>query len=265
MATFANQVIWITGASSGIGEAVAVALAQAGAKLVLSARRADELERVASRTGLSDSDILVLPMDVTQTSNLAELVEQVRTRFGRIDYLFLNAGITQRSTVADASLADYHRLMDVNFFGVVALTKAVLPLMLAQGSGHFVVTSSVAGKLGTKQRSGYCASKHALHGFFDALRAETAEAGLFVTIVCPGYIDTPISLHALGAGGQLHGKLDANQQQGMNPAEFARQWMRAVLRRKEEVYIGGIEKYGIYLKRFLPGVLSRIVRNRPGE
>ncbi|QJD78939.1 SDR family oxidoreductase [Spirosoma rhododendri] len=265
MNTFANQVVWITGASSGIGEAVAVALAQAGAKLVLSARRIDELQRVAARTGLSDSDLLILPMDVTQTDGLSTLVDQVKVRFGRIDCLFLNAGITQRSTVADASLADYHRLMDVNFFGVVALTKAVLPVMLAQGSGHFVVTSSVAGKLGTKQRSGYCASKHALHGFFDALRAETAEAGLFVTIICPGYIDTPISLHALGAGGQLHGKLDANQQKGMNPAEFARQWMRAVLRRKEEVYIGGLETYGIYLKRFLPGVLSRIIRNRPGE
>ncbi len=265
MATFANQVVWITGASSGIGEAVAVAVAQAGARLVLSARRADELQRVAARTGLPPAAVLILPMDVTQTDKLPGLAEQVQTTFGRIDYLFLNAGITQRSTVADATIADYHRLMDVNFFGVVALTKAVLPIMLAQGSGHFIVTSSVAGKLGTKQRSGYCASKHALHGFFDALQAETAEAGLFTTIVCPGYIDTPISLHALGANGQPHGKLDANQQQGMNPAEFARQWMRAVLRRKEEVYIGGLEKYGIYLKRFLPGVLSRIVRNRPGE
>jgi NADP-dependent 3-hydroxy acid dehydrogenase YdfG len=265
MATFTNQVVWITGASSGIGEAVAVALAQAGTKLVLSARRTEELQRVASRTGLPPENVLVLPMDVTQPDGLSSLVEQVRVRFGRIDYLFLNAGITQRSTVADASMADYHRLMDVNFFGVVALTKAVLPVMLAQGSGHFIVTSSVAGKLGTKQRSGYCASKHALHGFFDALRAETADAGLLVTIVCPGYIDTPISLHALGAGGQPHGKLDANQKQGMNPTEFARQWMRAVLSRKEEVYIGGLEKYGIYLKRFLPGLLSRIIRNRPGE
>lgn len=265
MATFTNQVVWITGASSGIGEAVAMALAQAGARLVLSARRTDELQRVASRTGLTPDAILILPMDVTQTEGLSALVEQVQTRFGRIDYLFLNAGITQRSTVADASMADYHRLMAVNFFGVVALTKAVLPVMQAQGSGHFIVTSSVAGKLGTKQRSGYCASKHALHGFFDALRAETADAGLFVTIVCPGYIDTPISLHALGAGGQLHGKLDANQQKGMDPTDFARQWMRAVQNRKEEVYIGGLEKYGIYLKRFLPGLLSRIIRNRPGE
>ena len=134
----------------------------------------------------------------------------------------------------------------------------------AQGSGHFVVTSSVAGKIGTKLRSGYCASKHALHGFFDALRAEVHDQGLRVTLVCPGYIQTPISLHALGASGAVHGKMDDNQQQGMLPDEFARQLVRAVARQQEEVYIGGTETLGIYLKRFLPGLLSRIVRKREG-
>ncbi|MBC3786671.1 SDR family oxidoreductase [Spirosoma utsteinense] len=262
--SFSSSVIWITGASSGIGEAIALALASQGARLVLSARRADELQRVADLTGLPASDVLVLPLDMTDTTGLAAHVETVRQRFGRIDYIFQNAGITQRSQVADTDLSVYRQLMDVNFFGVVALTKAVLPLMLAQGSGHIVVTSSVAGKIGTKQRSGYCASKHALHGFFDALRAETHEAGLRVTIVCPGYIRTPISLHALGAGGQVHGKMDENQARGMAPDAFARQLLRAVSKQKEEVYIGGPETYGIYLKRFLPGLLSRILRNRAG-
>lgn len=262
--SFSTAVIWITGASSGIGEAVALALAKQGARLILSARRPDELQRVATQTGLPASDVLVLPMDMIDMASLAAHVETVRQRFGRIDYIFQNAGITQRGTVADTDLSVYERLMDVNFFGVVALTKAVLPLMLAQGNGHFVVTSSVAGKIGTKQRSGYCASKHALHGFFDALRAETHNAGLRVTLVCPGYIRTPISLHALGPDGQVHGKMDDNQTKGMAPDEFARQLLRAVSERKEEVYIGGPETYGIYLKRFLPGVLSRILRNREG-
>ncbi|RYF47991.1 MAG: SDR family NAD(P)-dependent oxidoreductase, partial [Cytophagaceae bacterium] len=139
-----------------------------------------------------------------------------------------------------------------------------LPIMLAQGQGHFVVTSSVAGKLGTKQRSGYCASKHALHGFFDALRAETHAEGLRVTLVCPGYIRTPISMNALDANGQKHGRMDENQEKGMSASEFARQLLRAVSQQKEEVYIGGKETYGIYLKRFLPGLLSRILRNRQG-
>ena len=262
--SFSTSVIWITGASSGIGEAVALALAKQGARLILSSRRAGELQRVATQTGLPASDVLVLPMDMTDTASLPAHVETVRQRFGRIDYVFQNAGITQRGTVADTDLSVYERLMAVNFFGVVALTKALLPLMLAQGRGHFVVTSSVAGKIGTKQRSGYCASKHALHGFFDALRAETADAGLRVTLVCPGYIQTPISLHALGPDGQVHGKMDDNQVKGMSADEFAHQLLRAVSQRKEEVYIGGLETYGIYLKRFLPGVLSRILRNREG-
>ena len=264
MSSFSGKIIWITGASSGIGEAVALALAKHGAKLILSARRAAELQRVAAQTGLPPSDVLVLPMDMTDTESLPTHVETVWQRFGRIDYVFQNAGITQRGTVADSELSVYKRLMDVNFFGVVALTKAVLPLMLTQSSGHFVVTSSVAGKIGTKQRSGYCASKHALHGFFDALRAETHDAGLRVTVVCPGYVQTPISLHALAANGQVHGKMDDNQEKGMAPDEFARQLLRAVSQRKEETYIGGLETYGIYLKRFLPGVLSRILRNREG-
>ncbi|UHG92366.1 SDR family oxidoreductase [Spirosoma oryzicola] len=264
MAVFSQKVIWITGASSGIGEAVAIELAKQNPKLILSARRIDELQRVAAQLNLPETDVLVLPMDMTDVKSLPTHVEAVRQRFGRIDYVFQNAGITQRSTVVDTDFSVYQRLMDVNFFGVVALTKAVLPLMLAQGSGHFVVTSSVAGKLGTKQRSGYCASKHALHGFFDALRAETYDAGLRVTLVCPGYIRTPISLHALGADGQVHNKMDTNQEQGMAVDVFAQRLLKAVANAKEEVYIGGTEIYGIYLKRFLPNLLSRILRKREG-
>ncbi|TAE31796.1 MAG: SDR family oxidoreductase [Cytophagales bacterium] len=260
-----QKIAWITGASSGIGEALALELARRGAKLVLSARREDELRRVADATGLPPADVLVLPLDMTDEAALPAHVQTVLDRFGRIDYVFQNAGITQRGTVAETKFDVYRQIMEINYFGVVALTKAVLPHMLAQGSGHFVVTSSVAGKLGTKQRSGYCASKHALHGFFDALRAEIHEAGLHVTMVCPGYIKTPISLHALNAEGEKHGRMDTNQQKGMEPAECARKICNAVTRNRDEVYVGGVETMGIYLKRFLPGVLNRILRNRPGE
>ncbi|MFD1143479.1 SDR family oxidoreductase [Larkinella insperata] len=269
MSVLAHKIVWITGASSGIGEAIALEVSRMArpdhpVKLVLSARRTDELERVARQTGLPATDVLVLPVDVTAFDQFPALVERVRQHFGRIDFLYLNAGISQRSTVVDTDLSVYQRLMDVNFFGTIALTKAVLPIMLAQGSGHLVVTSSVAGKLGTKYRSGYCASKHALHGFFDALRAEVHRAGLHITLVCPGYIRTPLSLQALNATGHLHGKMDTNQQEGMAPDVFARRLLKAVARQKEEVYIGGRETVGIYLKRFLPGLLSRIVRNREG-
>lgn len=260
-----RQVAWITGASSGIGEALALELARRGAKLVLSARREDELRRVADATNLPPENVLVLPLDMTDESQLPGHVQTVLDYFGQIDYVFQNAGITQRGTVAETKFEVYRQLMEVNFFGVVALTKAVLPHMLTQKSGHFVVTSSVAGKLGTKQRSGYCASKHALHGFFDALRAEIYEDDLHVTMVCPGYIKTPISLHALNADGQKHARMDQNQAIGMDPAKCARQICNAVARHREEVYVGGFEIGGIYLKRFFPGFLSRILRSRPGE
>ncbi|MCY7356861.1 MAG: SDR family oxidoreductase [Rudanella sp.] len=260
-----QKVAWITGASSGIGEALALELARRGAKLVLSARREDELRRVANATNLPPSHVLVLPFDMTDEARLPGHVQTVLDHFGQIDYVFQNAGITQRGTVAETKFEVYRQLMEINFFGVGALTKAVLPHMLSRKSGHYVVTSSVAGKLGTKQRSGYCASKHALHGFFDALRAEIHEAGLHVTMVCPGYIKTPISLNALNANGQKHARMDQNQAIGMDPAECARQICNAVARHCEEVYVGGFETMGIYLKRFFPGILSRILRSRSGE
>jgi short-subunit dehydrogenase len=155
--------------------------------------------------------------------------------------------------------------MNVNFFGAVALTQAVLPTMLAQKSGHFVVTSSVSGKIGVKQRSGYCASKHALHGFFDSLRAEVANDGLRVTLICPGYIQTPISKSALDAHGGSYGRSDRHQEQGMPADDCARRILKAVANERKEVYIGGKEVIGIYLKRFLPGLLAQILKNRKVE
>ena len=260
-----TKVAWITGASSGIGEALAIALARQGIRLVLSARRPDELQRVATATGLPDSQLLILPLDVTDEAALPTHMQTVLARFGQIDYVYLNAGITQRSFVCDTDFAVYRRLMEVNFFSAVALTQAILPTMLVQKSGHFVVTSSVSGKIGVKQRSGYCASKHALHGFFDSLRAEVANDGINVTIVCPGYIKTPISQSALDAQGASYGKSDKRQEQGMAADECARRMLKAVASKREEVYIGGMELMGIYLKRFVPGLLSRILRNRQIE
>ncbi|MEZ0538757.1 SDR family oxidoreductase [Fibrella arboris] len=263
--SFKQKVAWVTGASSGIGEALAISLARQGARLVLSARRPDELDRVALATGLPDSQLLILPLDVTADELLPGYVAAVLARFGQIDYLFLNAGITQRSFAIDTDLAVYRRLMDVNFFGAIALVQVVLPAMLAQKSGHFVVTSSVFGKIGVKQRTGYCASKHALHGYFDALRAEVAAAGLQVTMVCPGYIRTPISTSALTAQGGNYGKSDKHQEQGMPANKCASKMLTAVAAGREEVYIGGSELFGIYLKRFFPALLARILRNRNVE
>ncbi len=260
MKKFNNQVVWITGASSGIGEATAYAFAKAGAKLVLSARRIEELNRV--KNNIDETDVLVLPMDMENLADLPSKVEEVLARFGRIDILFNNAGISQRSSVEETEMEVYHKIMNLNFFGVVALTKAVLPQMRNQKSGVIVTTSSLSGKLSTPMRSGYCASKHALHGFFDALRAEVYRDNIQITLICPGYIQTNISYNAVSGDGTKFGKLDNNQANGMAVETCAEKILDAVYRQKEEVYMGGKEVLGVYLKRFFPRLLSKIVRKQ---
>ncbi len=260
MKKFNNQVVWITGASSGIGEATAYAFAKAGAKLVLSARRIEELNRV--KNNIDETNVLVLPMDMENLADLPSKVEEVLARFGRIDILFNNAGISQRSSVEETEMEVYHKIMNLNFFGVVALTKAVLPQMRNQKSGVIVTTSSLSGKLSTPMRSGYCASKHALHGFFDALRAEVYRDNIQITLICPGYIQTNISYNAVSGDGTKFGKLDNNQANGMAVETCAEKILDAVYRQKEEVYMGGKEVLGVYLKRFFPRLLSKIVRKQ---
>jgi short-subunit dehydrogenase len=262
MANFVDQVVWITGASSGIGEALAVAFAQAGAKLVLSARRKDELERVAARCG--GAQVLVLPVDLTQPTEFEAATRAVLSRFGRLDVLVHNGGVSQRALVKDTVMDVHRTLMEVNYFGAVGLTRAVLPTFLAQQAGHFVVISSVAGKLGTPLRSAYCASKHALHGFFDCLRAEVSDAGVAVTLICPGYIHTDVSKNALTGTGAPTGTTGKDIAAGASPEATAQQILRAVAARKSEVYVGklGLERVALSLKRVAPGLLERLVRGR---
>lgn len=258
-----SKVIWITGASAGIGEATALEFAKdKSIKLVLSARRQEELERVKEKINLPKQNILVLPMDITKIELFEEKVKQVMSVFGRIDVLFNNAGISQRGSVEGSKFENYRTIMEINFFGVVALTKAVLPIMLHQKSGRIAVTSSVSGKLGTPLRSGYCASKHALHGFFDSLRAEVWQENIHVTLICPGYIRTEISKNAIAADGSSHGKMDKNQEKGLSAEKCAQKIVQAIKSNKEEIYIGRKEVLGVYLKRFFPKILSNIVRRQ---
>lgn len=261
MGNFTDKVVWITGASSGIGEALAKEFAKEGAKLVLSARRESELERVKHETRLQDEFVLVLPMDMLDIAQFPEKVQTVLDHFGHIDIVIQNAGISQRSFVKDTDFHVYRDIMEIDFFSIVAHTKAVLPYMLTQKSGHFVAISSVAGKVGTPLRSGYCAAKHALIGFMDSLRAESYKENIQVTVICPGYINTPISVSALNAKGEKHAKLDKNQTKGMPAETCARQIIAAVSAGKKEAYVGGwYEGLALYLKRFMPGMLYNMVR-----
>ncbi len=265
MSTFQNKVIWITGASSGIGEALAQAFASEGAKLVLSARRTEELQRVKSTLKLSDSNVLILPLDLSDTTKVNELSKQVIDTFGRIDILINNGGISQRSLTNDTPLNIDRKIMEVNFFGTVAITKSVLPYMLKQKSGHIVITSSIAGKFGFYFRSAYSASKHALHGFFESLRMEIFNDNVKVLIVCPGKIRTNISVNAVTSDGGKHSKMDESTVNGLSAEECAQQILNGIRTNKEEIFIGGKELRAVWLKRFFPKLFSKLIRKQKAE
>lgn len=258
-----RRTVWIVGASTGIGAALARAFAAGGARCVLSSRRPGALESVA-RSLATGSEAVVVPIDLADPSAIETAAKQVLD-LGPVDVLVLNGGISQRAGALETDLEVVRRIMEVNFFGHVATTRAVVPSMVARRSGQIVVVSSVMGRIGTPLRSTYAASKHALHGWFESLRAELADRGVSITILCPGYVRTDISIHALRADGSSHAVMDGQQERGMDPDVFARKALRAIDRRRAEVAIGGVEIVGITLFRFVPALLRRIVRGyRPG-
>jgi len=252
-----NKRVWISGASAGLGEALARYAHEAGAEVILSARSVPKLETLANelRTG---PGVEVLPLDLTQPDTFPEAVEAA----GPIDFLINNGGISQRSPAVDTKPEVVRRIMETNFFGHVELTRLVLPAMISRKSGHIAVTSSVVGHIGTPMRSAYAASKHALHGYYDSLRYEVAREGIEITLISPGYIHTDISRNAVTSDGSSLGTMDSGQANGMSPAAFARKAWRAIERGKAEVYIGGSELTGIYLKRYVPWLLDKIMLRR---
>lgn len=261
MSIWKDKVVWVTGASSGIGAEIASQAAEAGASVILSARNESKLQEV--QQSIQDPDKhLVLPLDLSQSENFADLVKQVMAKYGRIDVLVNNGGLSQRSEVHETPLEVDRRIMEVNYFGNVALTKAVLPVFREQKSGRFIVISSIAGKFGFFLRSAYSASKHALHGFYESLMLEEEKNNIKVLLVCPGKINTPISLNALNSEGKSHGVMDHNQETGMPVDECVRQLFKAVAKDKKEVLIGNKEIKAVTLKRFLPKMFWKVIRKQ---
>ncbi|MCO4794490.1 MAG: SDR family oxidoreductase [Bacteriovoracaceae bacterium] len=255
-----GKVIWITGASSGIGEALALELSKQNCKLILSSRREEALQKTMAKCSGDPSHIAILPLDLEKTNELEEKSKQAEEIFGQIDILVNNGGISQRSKVMDTNMDVYSRLMSINYLGAVALTKAVLPKMLERKSGQVIAITSLVGKFGTPLRSGYSASKHALHGFFDSLRAELHDNGIEVLLVCPGFIRTNVSVNAFIGDGSSQGSMDKAQQNGMEAQVFAKKMISAIEASKEEISIGGKETVGVVIKRFLPGLFSKMIR-----
>jgi len=255
---FKDKIVWITGASSGIGEALAHAFSNEGADVVLSARTEEKLKEIRQAIERKGRKAWVLPLDLADTASVKNAATRIEALVPAIDIVVHCGGISQRSKVHETLLEVDRRIMEVNFFGTIALTKEILPRMLARKKGHFVVISSVMGKIGFPVRSAYAASKHALHGFFETLWTEYNQDGIDVTIVCPGMVRTNISYHALEGTGKEHGVMDPRQDKGISPEKCARKIIRAVKRRKHEVYIGK-EQILIYLRRYVPCLFFAIV------
>ncbi len=253
-----NQVIWITGASSGIGEALVYAYNALGVKLIISSRNHEQLLQVKAKC-TNQLNVYVLTLDLEDMSSLANKAEEAIAVYGTIDLLINSGGISQRALAMNTSLAIEQRLMAINFWGTVILAKAVLPQMLAKNSGHIVCISSLVGKFGTPLRSAYSASKHALHGYFDSLRAELPET-INITLICPGFIKTNVTINALTASGTAQGTMDDAQANGMAPEVCAQKIIKAVNEKRLEAYIGGKETKGVVLKRFLPRLFAKIIR-----
>ncbi len=258
--SFQNKVVWITGASSGIGEALAYTFAKQGARLVLSARREDELNRVAAGTKLPSENYMILPFDVSKHDEAEAKAKEVLARFGQIDILVNNAGLSHWSKIKDMGMDVLKRIIDTNFMGGAALTKAVLPSMLEKKKGQIVVISSILGKIVTHKQAAYNASKHALHGFFDTLRAEYGGEGIKVLIVCPGFVNTNVAKNSLDRNGNPIGRNNKMIENGLDPIDVSNKILSAIEKGKEEIVLAGTkEKFGVILKRFAPGLFSKYI------
>jgi dehydrogenase/reductase SDR family protein 7B len=253
-----SLVVWVTGASSGIGRAVALACLRRGDHVVLSARRAAVLAAVAAESGRPEAARIV-PLDQDDLAGCAAAAREAWAAFGRLDVIVLNGGLSQRSLAIDTALDVDARLMRVNHLANVAIVKAILPDLLRQPAASIAVVSSLVGRIGSPYRTGYAASKHALHGFFDSLRAELP-THVSITMVCPGFVRTEVSVNALTGDGSALGTMDAAQAQGLAPERVAERALAAIAARRREVYIAGREGWAIPLQRFLPGVFARVLR-----
>lgn len=248
------------GASSGIGEALCQEYADLDYDIVMSARRMDELIRVQSSLP-SETKAFIVDFDLKDVKRHKTIVDTAIKKFGKIDVVILNGGISQRSTVLETKLEVDRLIMEINYFGQVSLAKNLLPYFRKQGNGHFVVISSLTGKFGFFLRSAYAASKHALHGFFESLRLEEEKRGIKVTIVCPTLIKTNISKNAKLGDGTESGKMDPMQSSGMDPNLCARQIIKAQHGNKLEVVIGR-KKISVFLKRFFPSLFHKMIAKK---
>lgn len=250
--------IWITGASSGIGRAMAIEAARRGMQVVISARRGDVLEAVRQETGRPNA-VAVVTLDQDDPDGCAARAVEAWAVFGGLDAIVLNGGLSQRAKAIDTTFEVDRRLMTVDYLANVAMIKALLPRVIAAGRVRIGVVTSLVGVVGSPYRTAYAAAKHALHGFFDSLRAELPES-VSITLVCPGFVRTAVSVNALTGDGSPLGAMDRAQALGLDPNDVARQALDAILAGRREIYLAGPEGRAVWLKRWAPGLLARMLR-----
>ncbi len=261
---YINRTVWIIGASSGIGKALAIDLAKQKANLIISSRNIHELNKVQNECLLHTNNCEIVPVDLSQPSDYKKETKNIIDKFTTIDYLFLVSGVSQRSIISETPIEIDRKIMEINYFGNISISKAVLPYMINQKSGHIIPVSSIVGKFGFPLRSAYSASKHALHGYYETLRAEQSHNNIKVTIVIPGRVVTNISKNALLKDGTNYKKMDDGQANGITSESCSKQIIKAVNSNRKEVLIGGKEIAMVWIRRFLPFLFYRFAnKNQP--
>jgi dehydrogenase/reductase SDR family protein 7B len=258
MRLFEGKVVWVTGASSGIGECLVYSFAKSGATVIASSNELTELERVKNNCNDFPGKVFLAPFDLSDTSTIDNVVNEQLAKTGRIDYLLNIGGISQRATIAETPLWLDRKIMEINYFGTIALSKAILPYMIKQKSGHILATSSISGRFGFPLRSAYSASKQALHGFFETLYIENKKFNIRSSVIIPGRVQTKISFRALNAEGREHGKMDAGQTKGVTPEKAAETIIRGMLRNKREILVGSTELTMLFIRRYFPSLFFRL-------
>jgi short-subunit dehydrogenase len=255
---FKGKIIWITGASSGIGEALALQWAEHESLLILSGRNEDKLQSVSDVCKKKGAECMVIPLDLTSEESIRSGAGIFFAKYPYVDILVNNGGISQRSLAYETSVEIDRKIMETNFFGAVAMTKAVLPSMMERKNGHIVTISSVVGKFGFPLRTAYSASKHALQGYFDSLRAELTKYNIQVTIVSPGRIKTNISINAINKDGHKHGIMDPGQAKGISAKKCAEIIISAVHKGKKDIIIAHKERWMIFFRKVLPSIYYQL-------
>jgi len=254
MKGFEEKVVWITGASSGIGEALVYEFVRRGAIVIASSNQEEELKRVKDSCGDESNRVNVVPLDLASSDNFSVIAEEQVLKLGRIDFLINLGGVSQRSTVEETPLWLDRKIMEINYFGTIALTKAVLPFMIKQKQGHVLATSSISGRFGFPLRSAYSASKQALHGFFETLHIENHKNGINASVIIPGRVRTNISKNALTRTGDAHGKMDQGQAKGITAEKAALQIIKGIKRNKREILVGSTELIMLYIRKYFPSI-----------